>query len=132
MSNKDYTYPIHSGLNYQKDVQDFIEANYGKQKISNEKEAIRPLNAKWDIKDVDDYIAVATDLFENFLLTFTKENGLIRDITEDDIVDADECVYLYTDKGNRLAKKMRDMLVRIGDAHFCEDIEIGTYLYREY
>jgi hypothetical protein len=89
-------------------------------------------NSKKQIADVDDFNEYASQIFEEYLKTFTKENGLIKDVTEDDYVD-DECQFLYTQKGMRLVDRMKDRLVKVGNHHYPnEDIEIETYMYREY
>lgn len=95
---------------------------------------MKPFNPKKKIEDADDYIMYATDTFDAFLMTFTHDNGLLRDVTEDDYVDENEDV-LYTDRAMRLAEKMKKLLVRIGEAHFPNsdvEIEIESDYYREY
>lgn len=94
---------------------------------------MRPFNLKRNIDDVDDYIGEANVIFESFLETFTKENGLIRDTNEDDYVDHEKCDFVYTTRGMRLAEKMKDKLIEVGELHYPgEDIEIESYLYQEY
>jgi len=93
---------------------------------------MRRFNSKKNIENVEDFNECASQIFEEYLKTFTKENGLIRDVTENDYVD-DDCKLLYTQRGMRLIDRMKDRLVKIGDYHFPnEDIEIETYMYREY
>jgi hypothetical protein len=92
-----------------------------------------PFNPKKNIEDVDDYINWADELFEEYLSKFTREDGLIRDVNEDDWVDHEECAFLYTAKGLRLADKMKRLLTQVGENHFPEeDIEIETYLFKNY
>lgn len=91
-----------------------------------------PFNSNKNIEDVDDYIGWANDIFEGFLSTFTKENGLVRDVTEDDSIDHEKFNFIYTAKGTRLADKMKCLLIKVGEKHFPnEDIEIESYLFQE-
>ena len=94
---------------------------------------MKQFNIKKGIKDIDDYNDYASYIFEDYLEGFTKENGLIRDVREDDILeDYERITFVYTMKGMRLAEKMRDKLWDIGLAHFPEDefdISIQTHLY---
>lgn len=92
-----------------------------------------PIKPSRHIDNADDYMDYATQLLETFLESFTIEDGLIRDVTEDDAVPADECYFMYTEKGCRLAEKMRDKLIEVGEAHFPnDDIEITTSMLQEY
>ena len=91
-----------------------------------------PFNPNKNIEDADDYIGWANDIFEFFLSKFNKENGLIRDVTEDDFVDHEKFDFMYTTKGTRLADKMKRLLIKVGEEHFPnEDIEIESYLFQE-
>lgn len=84
-----------------------------------------------NIIDADDYIDYANDIWESYLETFTKDNGLIRDITEDDCISEDWS-FLYTNRGQYLAEKMRDKLIEVGQAHFPDDdIDLFTSYYLE-
>lgn len=92
-----------------------------------------PFNPKKNIEDADDYIGWANDIFDTFLQTFNKENGLIRDPTEDDWVDHEICDFVYTNKGMRLAEKMNRLLIDVGENHFPnDDIEIESSFYIEF
>jgi len=89
------------------------------------------INENKKIKDVDDFNCYAVEMWEGFLETFTKENGLVRDITEDDYAE-ETWSYIYTDRGDRLANRMRDRLIKVGQKHFPnEDIEIESHYYQE-
>lgn len=92
---------------------------------------MKPFNKYKQIETADDYQEYAIFMFEEFLETFTRENGLIRDVREDDNV-SESTVFLYTTRGNKLADRMKTRLERVGEEHFPEDdIEISTYLYIE-
>lgn len=93
---------------------------------------MKAFKEKRKIEDVGDYIGEANDIFDSFLQTFTKENKLIRDVTEDDFWE-EGIDFIYTAKGTRLADKMRRLLIKVGEAHFPnEDIEIESNYYIEY
>jgi len=92
------------------------------------------INQDKQINDADDYVGYAIDIWEAFLQSFTKETGLIRDIEEDDTVD-ESWTFVYSDRGQRLALRMRDRLTKLGEKLFPEsefEIEIESHLYREY
>ena len=95
---------------------------------------LKPFNPKKGINDVDDYTDYANEMFEAYLETFTKEDGLIRDLQEGDILsdgEYEDTEFVYTRKGDRLAEKMQRKLYEIGEAHFPDKfIEIKTNLYR--
>jgi len=86
-----------------------------------------------EILDVDDYNDYASEMWTSFLESFTIEKGLIREVTENDAVD-DSIAFLYTNKGAKLAEKMRDLLYKVGYNEFGEDsdIEICSSLFIEY
>ncbi len=91
---------------------------------------MKTFNANKNIADCDDYNEYASELFQEFLQTFTIESGLIRKMTENDYGDED-WEYIYTNKGMILAKRMKDRIIKVGEAHFpCDYIEIdaGNYL----
>lgn len=91
---------------------------------------MKAFNPNENINDVGEFEDVANEMWEAYLQTFTEERGLIRPATEDDWVDEDN-KYVYTRKGDRLATKMRDKLIEIGQAHFPdEEIELSTYMYQ--
>lgn len=93
---------------------------------------MKQFNAKKKIEDVDDFNEYASQLFENYLENFTLENGLIREVTEDDGGDTESLSFIYTNRGYRLADKMRSLLYKVGNAHFPnDDIEIETHLFME-
>jgi hypothetical protein len=87
--------------------------------------------ASRQINDVCDFNEAATMIFEEFLETFTKENGLLRDVNEED-TEGEYFSFMYTDRGGTLARRMLDRLCRVGGKYFDElDIEISTYLFVE-
>ncbi len=98
---------------------------------------MKSFNLNKGIEDADDYVSYATDIFECFFQTFSKENGLIREIHEDDIISNEKnegTEFMYTAKGTRLAEHMRDKLINIEVVHFPNDewdIIIDSYLYIE-
>ena len=84
------------------------------------------------INDVDDFNGYASDLWETFLRSFTKENKLIREVDEDDTVE-EHWQFVYTDRGMVLADRMRKRLYKVGEKHFPNDeieIDAGSY-YQE-
>lgn len=92
---------------------------------------MKPFNSNKEINDIDDFNEYASELWESFLTSFTKENKLIRDVDEDDMVD-EGIDFIYTTRGTRLADRMRDRLATIGEAHFPNDwIEIESNYYIE-
>ena len=91
---------------------------------------MKPLNYKRNISDSDDFNDYASEMYQEYLQTFTIENGLIRKMTENDYGDPD-WEYIYTTKGMRLAERMKDRLIEVGKAHFPSDyieIDAGSYL----
>lgn len=88
---------------------------------------------KRKIEDVYDFEECASEIFERFLTGFTKENGLIRDLYEDDPFDEEDGIcFMYTNKGTRLARRMLDRLHKIGEYYFPgERIKISSYLFVE-
>jgi len=83
------------------------------------------------IENAEDFGWVASEIFERFLQGFSQENGLLRPIAEDDVAD-ESWDFVYTDRGARLAERMRKRLSKIGEAHFPdEDIYIESSLYQE-
>jgi hypothetical protein len=91
-----------------------------------------PFNPKKQINDVGDFNDYCVEIWEAFLNTFTKENGLIRDVNEND--NMEDAEFMYTGKGARLASKMRERLFYIGEVHFPKDydwIEIESNQFRE-
>lgn len=92
-----------------------------------------PFNPKKNIEDSDDYIGWANDIFDSFLQSFTKEDGLLRDANEDDLVDHEICDFVYTHEGMRLAEKMKLLLIQVGEDHFPNEyIEIESSYYVEF
>lgn len=90
------------------------------------------INANKNIKHVYDFNDYASEIFENYLLSFTKENGLIRDIEEYDCVE-ENWSYVYTDRGMLLAERMRRRLFKVGEHNFPDayEIEIESLAYQE-
>lgn len=83
------------------------------------------------IKTVDDFNGLACEIFEGFILSFSKENGLIRDIEESDIVE-DTWEFVYTERGMKLVKRMRSRLVKVGQKYFPDEyIEVESFFYQE-
>lgn len=85
-----------------------------------------------EIKDENDFNDVAQEILTEFLETFTKEDGLIRDVEEGD--GADEGItFMYTSKGDRLATEMIRRLYKVGSAHFPDSlyIDVSSYMYQE-
>lgn len=94
---------------------------------------MKPFKPDKEIKDIVDYNEYASQIFEEYLKTFTKENRLIRDVDPDNDNVDDDCLFMYTQKGMKLIDRMMARLIKVGEAHFTdESIEIKTYMYREY
>lgn len=84
------------------------------------------------IESADDYELVAGDIFTSFLETFTKENGLIRDATDDEREEFGEDIsYMYTTKGQRLADRMRDRLYAIGNKYWKDEFSVESHLFQD-
>jgi hypothetical protein len=83
---------------------------------------------KRGIKDSEDFEDCAIEILERFLSGFSKENGLIRDLTEDDPFDEyDGVSFMYTYKGERLAERMESRLYRLGQHYFPnDDLDLRT------
>lgn len=98
----------------------------------NKVEAFNQRN-KIQINDADDFGCVCSDIFHEFLMTFTINNGLIRTIEEDEIeMFPESAEFTYTYKGIRLAETMLRRLYKVGEKYFPgEDVEIDSVLYRE-
>ena len=96
---------------------------------------MRDFNKNKGIEDADGYSDYAGEIFTNFLQGFTKENKLIIEATQehyDDGLDED-CMFIYSTRGQKLAEKMLSKLHEIGELHFPnDDIEIYSSLYQEY
>lgn len=83
------------------------------------------------IKDVSGFEDCAIEIFERFLSGFSKENGLIRDLTDGDPFDEYDGVELvYTQMGARLAERMYSRLHHLGKHYFPnEDLNLRTSMY---
>lgn len=93
---------------------------------------MKEFNLNKGIGDASDFEDYSNQIFEEYLEGFSKENGLLRDLEEDDPFSEDECAFMYTDRGQRLALKMKGLLERVGAAHFPgEDIYISSSLFME-
>lgn len=89
------------------------------------------INPNKNIKDADDYIGYANEIFEKFLLGFNVGNGLLKYINEGDLAEP-EWTFIYTTRGSKLADRMRSRLTKLGYKLFPnDDIEIESYLYNE-
>mgnify|MGYP006921283868 CR=1 FL=1 len=87
-----------------------------------------------NIVDVDDFNCYVSDMLDDYLSTFTVENGLLWHVNTGDIVDEDwEFIYSY--KGSRLAEKYVRLLNIVFNNHFPEaewfEFEIYSNLYQE-
>jgi hypothetical protein len=99
--------------------------------MENTKEIQEGFNHKKGIKCADGFNDYATEIFEKFLEGFTKENKLIRDVEEDDMAD-EEIVFMYTNKGMKLADRMKGKLLKVGSKYFPDDdIDIITNMFQD-
>lgn len=92
------------------------------------KEKKRRGHPRMPINDGHDYSNVCSDMIIEYTETFTKENGLIRDITDHDReeLDTDLVSFIYTDRGMDLIDRYHKRMVNLGEKHFCES-EIDIY-----
>lgn len=86
------------------------------------------------IADSDDFECVAIDILDEFLESFTEEQGLIRYIDPEEEEEFDEDImFIYTPKGSRLARRMIDRLQALGAHHFPDDeINVSSYAFQEF
>ena len=93
-----------------------------------------PFNSrnKMPIESLQDFEEVASEIFGDFLEGMSQEKGHLRSVKEGDIVD-ESWVFVYTDKGTKLAERMKKRLLKVGQSHFPdEDITIEHSLYQDY
>lgn len=86
------------------------------------------------IQTVDEFNDYATEMFEEFLLTFTIENGLLEEMDEFDKEYFEGPDFFYSRKGQRLADKYFDLLFDVGVNNFpyeVEFIEISTKMFQD-
>jgi hypothetical protein len=86
---------------------------------------------RMEIKDGQSYSDVASDMFDEFLETFTKENGLIRSINDNDReeFDCENISFIYTLKGHKLAERYLDRLGALGCKYF-DPMDINIFSHR--
>lgn len=96
-------------------------------------DSMKPLKIERNIKDGGDYSEYASDVLEEFLSDLVKRDGMVRYVTdsEREELDLEDYVqFLYTRKGERIAKEMIRRLTAVGEAHFPDDfITISSSLY---
>lgn len=86
------------------------------------------------ITDAQSYSDVCSDMFDEFLETFTEEQGLIRPVDDDDReeFDCENIQFIYTTKGMRLLEKYLDRVHTVGAKYFDPlDFNISSHRYRE-
>lgn len=89
---------------------------------------IKPFNESKDIKDECDFSEYASAMLDNFLESFTIENGLIKMINEDDEGVDESWTFLYTDKGMKLKERYESRLANVAEAHEFElDLILSNY-----
>lgn len=84
-------------------------------------------------KDISELNDILSDFFHDYLDSFSKEDGMIRDVSEDD-ADCEGFEFIYTDKGADLAYKMHSRLNSIAEYYFPNDtlhIDIYSHLFQE-
>ncbi len=86
-----------------------------------------------EIKGPSDLELICCDMFDEFLVTFTEEQGLIREVRDEEKYWAEEegFDFLYTKTGKRLAETMKRRLIKVCEKAFPEhpsfDISSGNY-----
>lgn len=92
---------------------------------------MKPFKADRQIKDASDFEEYASEAFSEFLEDFSHR-GLTRDVTEDDCV-GEECSFIYTTRGMKLAERFQDRMAKLGGLHFPDEtFDISSMLYQEY
>lgn len=76
------------------------------------------------INDPEDLELVCCDIFDEFLSDFQQKDGLTQPVTnemrESFYAEIEHWTFMYTDKGMRLAERMRDKLLEVCEAHYPE------------
>ena len=94
---------------------------------------MKPLKLERNIKDGGDYSLYASDVLEEFLIDLGKREGMLRylnDCEREELYLEDYVHFVYTYKGERLAKEMIRRLTAVGEAHFPDDfIDVSSSLY---
>ena len=86
-----------------------------------------------EIKTPNDFNCVACETVDEFLETFTSEEGLIRKPTQEDVNDfggEDLVGFMYTQKGMRLYNAFCRRLEKLGVKSFpdkAKEIEVKSY-----
>ena len=89
-------------------------------------------HARIEIKNVDDFNDVVSDMFDEFLEDFRTREGLTRDWNEDDLFEEDEVQWMYTQAGMRLIDRYIKRMKKIGGKYFDEDdIELSSAKFIE-
>lgn len=85
-----------------------------------------------EIKDVDNFNDVVSDMFDEFLEDFRNREGLTRDWNEDDSFEKDEVQWMYTQAGMRLIDTYIKRMKKLGGKYFDEDsIELSSAKFIE-
>ena len=86
---------------------------------------------KIECNDVDDFNCIATDIFDEFLMSLQDDLRFVRPVTDND--ETEEGIdFLYTKRGTYLAEKRRERLSKVGCKYVDGDeIEIESHLYQE-
>lgn len=85
---------------------------------------IRPLHNRnrIPIKEPEDLECICRDIFDEYLSDFDEREGLTQSVTdemkESFPAEVDHWTFMYTDRGMRLAERMRDRLIAVCEAHF--------------
>lgn len=80
---------------------------------------------KQKFNDAYDFESYCDDVLTDFIDTFTFDNGLIRNVDEDDDVDDNVLSFVFTQKGTKLIDRFKNRLQKIGDKLFPnEEIEV--------
>jgi hypothetical protein len=94
---------------------------------------MKEFNKKQNITCASSFEDVANEILDNFVESFTFENGLLIDIEEDSFVDSEECEFQFSVRAMNLIDRMKEKLLKVGEVHFPDDdLEIYSSRVREY
>lgn len=85
---------------------------------------IKPLHnrGRIPINEAEDLECICCDIFDDFLSNFQQIEGLTEAVSEEMKEscggEIEHWTFMYTDKGMRLAERMRDKLIEVCEAHF--------------
>lgn len=95
---------------------------------------MKEFNKKQNITDASSFEDTANEILDNFVDSFSFENGLLTDIEDDSLIDREECEFQFSTRAMNLIDRMKELLYKVGEAHFPEEpfLEIYSSRVKEY